>query len=497
MTIWRRAAITICIVISLSSVASSRLYAGPPPQSSQTEADDFRLVRSVSGAAGVLQVDQFVIQDPRQVFHVPDDKLVYVLFEWEGPMGSHHLQGSWKDPSGKTVLVANIDSVAKTSRFSAYWALTLTPGIAPGLWALEVQIDGQPAGTHSFQVVSGTHTTPPLETDKIYKQALAASVFINSFDREGSLLNKGAGFFVTDKIVLTAFQNVNGAHSLSVQLPDGTQSPANEILAWNRLEDWAMVKVEYPKTRPLERAAPGSWSVGDTCYVIDSPDEDSRSIQAVSISGIRESKLLGQRLDLSWSGWARSAGSPVLDSYGHVIGILGGSVIPGSESVHRPGSKPYKMDLLVTPISLVPASVTGTPATLTDLSAKNQFIVPLPRDTSVYAASMGKDYVKLSTEAARIVDSTEEFSGKLDAFAVVVTWAPKKKIKSTTQMVIYNLENILVAKAPASKLDLQPGESAFSAWKVSLNSLAAGEYRVEVVVGDEPQWRSFFKISGE
>jgi hypothetical protein len=190
----------------------------------------------------------------------------------------------------------------------------------------------------------------------------------------------------------------------------------------------------------------------------------------------------------------RSAGSPVLDAYGQVIGILGGSLIPGSESVHRPGSKLGKTELLATPISLVPVTAAQTPATLADLAAKNQFIGPLPRDNSVYEAHIGKDYVKLSTQAANIREVTDEFSSKLDSFAMVVTWAPKKKIKSTVQMVVYNLDNVIVAKGPVSKLDIQPAESSFSAWKVSLSTLQPGEYRVEVLVGDQPQWRSFFKV---
>jgi S1-C subfamily serine protease len=300
----RASAMPLCLVFALILSGSFRfpVQAGSLRQTNAPQVSGFQVVRSVSGSVGSMQGDQFVIADAREVFHVPDDKQVFVFFEWDGTAGSHHLEGTWKDPTGKNLSTANLDAVAKTSRFSAYWELTLSPGMTPGLWALEIKIDGQPAGTHSFQVVSGSHDSPPLDPGQIYKQALSASVFIDNLDRDGSLLSKGSGFFISDGVVLTAFHNINGASSLTLELPGGGRGSVSGIIAWNRLQDWAKLKVDSAKAQSLMRAAAGSWNVGDTCYVIDSPDEDSRSIQTVSISGIRDSNKIGQRLDLSWSG---------------------------------------------------------------------------------------------------------------------------------------------------------------------------------------------------
>src|SRR5579864_9839225 len=89
----------ICLLLLCFSIGTSSLVAGSFRQTGQTENQSFRVVRTVSGSAVAQQGNELVVQDQREVFHVPDDHQVLVVFTWEGPLGSHHLQGSWKDPT--------------------------------------------------------------------------------------------------------------------------------------------------------------------------------------------------------------------------------------------------------------------------------------------------------------------------------------------------------------------------------------------------------------
>jgi S1-C subfamily serine protease len=152
--------------------------------------------------------------------------------------------------------------------------------IAIGLWAVEAQIDDQPAGTQTFEIMrseTAAPAPPPMPTaGQIYQWAAAASVFLTSLDQDGQAISSGLGFFVDQGIVLTAFQMIDGASSVRVDLADGSNATVANLVAWNRRQDWAILKMDLPKVEPLQRAAPGSWKVGDTCYVLSSHGQGSR-----------------------------------------------------------------------------------------------------------------------------------------------------------------------------------------------------------------------------
>jgi hypothetical protein len=120
----------------------------------QAGESNFRVVRSVSGTRGAQQGGRYVIEDPRTVFYVPDDKQVIVYFEWDGSLGKHHFEGYWKSPEGKTVVISDFDYEAREKRFGAYWSLNLSDGMPVGLWTLEAHVDGEVTGAHSFQIVA-------------------------------------------------------------------------------------------------------------------------------------------------------------------------------------------------------------------------------------------------------------------------------------------------------------------------------------------------------
>src|SRR5579862_2964089 len=97
----------------------------------------FRVVRSMCGSKGTSSGSDFQIQDPRSVFHVPEDHQIVVYFEWEGPPGSHHANGAWRSPDGKVVLNSEFDLASQGTRYIGSWTLAIPESIATGLWALE------------------------------------------------------------------------------------------------------------------------------------------------------------------------------------------------------------------------------------------------------------------------------------------------------------------------------------------------------------------------
>lgn len=490
-------------------LAGSILPAVAAPRNAQSQTSPFRLIRSTSGSKETTKDERYVIEDPRTVFYVPGDDKVIVVFEWEGPSGMHHFQGSWVDPSGKVVSVGNVDIQSPGSEFSCSWTLNIPEGVRQGLWALQAQIDGQPAGVATFEIVASPNapTTPaPAPTAaEVYKRAVDASVFIDSLDADGNAFRRGSGFFIDKGVLVTAFQVIDGASSLRVEFPDGQNTATNQVLAWNRRQDWAVLKVDAPKTQMLERASPKSWKVGDDGYLLGSPSENNRTIENVGITGVQESPDAGQRVNTSWYGGERTIGSPLLDAYGRVIGVLGGNLIPGIETLRREvtgnyyfvGQGPSNAFVpLVVPISLVPQDGgSKQPSTLDELAAEGQFVKPLPRDIQEVSGTLCRAFKRLGETAILPVDPTTQFSRARDTLAVVITWAPDKKAKTTLQLRIFDLDNHVVEQTRPEKIELRPQVTAYTGVKVSIASLKAGTYRADLLLGDDPEWRAFFKVT--
>lgn len=477
---------------------------------SQTQASPFRLINSVSGSKEVTKNAQETIVDPRTVFHVPEDNQIVVVFQLEGPTGAHHLEGRWRNPEGKIVSVGDVDMQTYTPKFFCYFSLSLPDSVTSGLWAVELQIDGYPSGAHTFQIISAPKpappptVTPPTAAD-VYQQAVAASVFIDNQDSNGELVRQGSGFFIGKNLLLTAFQIIDGANSLQIGFPDGTHATVNQVLAWNRRQDWAILKVDAPKVQPLERAKAGSWKVGDVCYLLGAPNESSRTIQNVGITGIQETADTGERLSTSWTGEPLAIGSPLLDDYGRVVGVLGGNLLPGVESLRRSGVTEFILagvapensgTPLVVPISAIPEqSNSSQPVTLSALAAQGLFIKPLSRDSQVMSGVLCRNYQELGHVAYSPVGQTFQFSRANDSLAVVITWTPDRKTKATMQFQVYDLDNHPVGETRLEKISLEPRVTASSAVKIALSSLRPGMYRIDLLLGDAPQWREFFRVN--
>jgi hypothetical protein len=58
----------------------------------------------------------------------------------------------WKDPSGGAVMISPYSSQGRTARFGMYLTLALPDAPRLGLWAVEAEVDGEPAGIHTFQI---------------------------------------------------------------------------------------------------------------------------------------------------------------------------------------------------------------------------------------------------------------------------------------------------------------------------------------------------------
>ena len=506
--------VRLSFIVAAIAIFTPPAWCQQKSDSEQTASSPFHLVSSSVGTKQATKNSEMVVEDPRTDFHPPQDHQVVVVFKIGGPGGMHHLVGSWRGPDGKVESEGNIDMETYPPGFFCYWTLTFPDSVKPGLWALELQVDGHPVGMQTFEIIANPAAAtaaapptppPPPSAGDVYRRVVAASVVIDNQNANGELIRRGSGFFTGNGEILTAFQVIDGASSLRLKYPDGSETTSNQILAWSRRQDWAVVKVDGSKEQPLERAQANSWKVGDHAYQLDSPSEGSWTIETVGISGIRESQDAGERVNTTWAGGDRTIGSPVLDEYGRVIGVLGGTLVPGAETIRSLGEGNYRnvgeapansSVPLVAPISMIPTDLSSRqPVTLDEIAAKGEFVHPIGRDSQVMMGSLCRNYQKVGAVMISPQDPTDEFSRIRDSLGIVITWTPSKRTKSTLQYRIYDLDNHAVEQDKPSKIEFQQNVTVYTAIKLPITQLKPGIYRVDVVLGDEPQWRGFFRVT--
>src|SRR5689334_4561612 len=252
----RACAKLLALFLLILSSASGSAQSAPVMKS-------YRFLRSISGSTGHEDNGRYIIEDPRSVFVAGKDSKVTVYFEWEGRTGPHHFEGLWKSPEGKIVLISDFSYEAKATQFSGYWSMLLAEGTPSGEWNMEARIDGEPAGTPSF-VISGSPSAasasgpPLLSSADLYQKAFDTTVTIEKIDADGTTASRASGFWIGEGRLLTAFNAIDGASMLRVLLRDGSQLTTNQILAWNRWQDWAMLKVEHSPKVWLKRSSAAS-----------------------------------------------------------------------------------------------------------------------------------------------------------------------------------------------------------------------------------------------
>src|SRR5258705_1631249 len=468
----------------------------------------FRVVGSVSGTKILEQGGRLTVEDPRTVFYAPADKEIIVYFTWEGPTGPHHFEGLWKNPAGKISMTSDFDYKSDQPRFGGYFKML--PGDAPatGVWTLEARIDGETAGSHNFQItiaprpenVTATPARRFQNPSEIYNRAAAASVLIENINRKGARRNVGTGFFIGPGRLVTAFQVIDDTTKLRIVGPQGRIIEATEVLSFNRRQDWLILKVALDNVAPLERAPVDSWAIGDRSYFLDVPAESNRVLVETSLIGRQSLGPAGERLNIAHTRNPPAVGSPVLNEYGEVIGLVGGNLLPGAAFLEDLafGARSNSLGIatrgtFAVPINLVDeASVSAT--TIEGLLKSGQFMPALVSTQSVLSGTLSR-VVNKKTDPPQPIDERIEFSRANPQGVLLLTWLPKEKRKGQPSLRLYDLDNHLLSETlNKKKITVTPNKLSYSMWEFNLTGLPAGIYRFDVLLDGDFVWRTFFRV---
>lgn len=485
-----------CDVVQARAAAPAK----PAPSSA------YKVIRSISGANGHEDNGRYLIDDPRSVFVAGKDAKVTVYFEWEGPVGPHHFEGLWKSPEGKIVLISDFRYEAKAPRYNGYWSMLLSEATPSGEWNLEARIDGEPAGSHSF-VISGSPSAASaagprmLGSSELYQKALDATVTIEKIAADQTLVSKSSGFWIGEGRLLTAFSAIDGATLLRITLRDGSQRSTDQVLAWNRWQDWALLKVDGSTRAWLNKSSKDASGVGDRCVFLEFVPAGAKLADG-SISGKNSFPKAGQRLLIASGVTALSFGGPLLDEYGNYVGILGGSIIPGgdpirglsllSESAVAGRAADWDSTGMAVPQAVLPeVPANAAPLRLAELAGRGEFLSPVIKTNAVQSASlaiMGPGHATIPRDYKRV------FS-KSDVKPVVyVTWQGVVKGKLTAVLQLFNTDNTLITESKPRDISMAPGKYMTTTWEIPAANMSPGIYRFDLVLNGKTAWRDFFKV---
>lgn len=471
----------------------------------------YQMVHAESGTKAVKRNGRMYFEDPRSTFRVGDDHQIMVEFEWAGPVGAHKFVGMWKDPTGQVVVVSNFQFTPVASPYSGFFTLLLGDTAPTGVWTIDATIDGQTAGSYSFEVVGSGAAVPksapervPLDTKDLYSRMQTASVFIEKVDSAGVTIGRGSGFFIGPSRILTAFESIDGASNLRIILPDGQTITSNEVLAWNRWQDWAVLKVGANETNFLKLAAAKSWSVGDHCFALGS-SAGGRTILSGRILGQSDQPRFGKRMTISIVAAPDEIGGPVVNEFGDVIGIIGGNVLPGvaftngNQDTGMPGLMPVTFSApgLTVPVDIVDVpSANLAPTTLSALFANGVFFPPLTEHDRIGFAALTSQ-VERKNGPAWPQGIRTEFSLSQQTMSVFVNWKAKgkEKFKGIADAHFFDLDNKEIAHTPPLKVNIHGGNIDSTYWTFKLNVFAPGAYRADIDLDGAPAWRQFFRVT--
>jgi hypothetical protein len=267
-------------------------------------------------------------------------------------------------------------------------------------------------------------------------------------------------------------------------------------LAWNRLEDWAILEADTGATAPLPLARPGGVAVGDRLIAFNVESERVRVIGSVDAAGREDRQPFGARLLFNPPLSLQAAGSPLLNVYGEVVAIAGGSLLPGFRPSLDQAFSRFTANNAATPIHLLPQNADGAAGAVFErLFERGEFTAPVEFEPNLLVAGTSREPAgSLRTGVPREQSDFRQSDASVTVFAI---WMEREKRKGPLAVTasLHDLDNRSRAAAKPVKLKLSSRESVRTLFSFTPAALPAGQYRVDVELNGKPVWRTKIQIS--
>ncbi len=213
--------------------------------------------------------------------------------------------------------------------------------------------------------------------------------------------------------------------------------------------------------------------------------------------GRRDVPVAGARLNLSSGATFAALGSPLLNDYGEVVGVIGGSLEQGRSLLHGGGGRVAWGTIPIAPMAIAselipdPASLKAETFQVGELLTRGIAAPPVTRGRSVVFGIVGRGDV-----SARMGLRDEgQFSRRDGTATVEITWDSTQKQDGEASFGLFDIDNRAVATSASTRVKVRAGQLAVSSWKFPLAKLAPGVCRIDLTFGGGVAWRSFLTLT--
>jgi hypothetical protein len=464
-------------------------------------ADSVQMIRSLSGPSGKAIGNRFVLDEVRNRFVYPQDNTLTVYCEFKAPKGDYVLTAYWKDPQGKVAAISpDIKTQSLSDDLSSYWIFAMNPSLPSGIWTVEIRINGEPIGTHSFElafpeqpkaIVEEVPKAPKL--DELYRLIAQSLVWVHKVDGGGHRVNTSSGFVIGQNSILSAFQSIDSATKIEIEFANGIKIATEEVISCSRLQDWALIKVDTGNTPQLQFGKSESIIIGEQLIAFSVGAGGTRTIGVVDIAGRGMVPGFGERIQMNSTLPLMAMGGPLLDLWGRAVGIIGGSLTAGM-SYRRPidlrTGIPVNFTASASTLEGIESKIKSPSRTLKDLLDAGILTPPLSKNDVLAFGAITDNIAPDNSYEAK-----ERFSRRDPAIFVYTTWAKQGKIdKGFVSLKIYDTNNSLRAKTGSQNLKLPDGKIMKYQLGFSPANLEPASYRIDLLWNEVPIWRAFFTI---
>lgn len=169
-----------------------------------------------------------------------------------------------------------------------------------------------------------------LDAEQIYEKCSPAVFYLAIYDKSGSLLQSGSGFFLdSDGTAVTNYHVIDGGYSAKATTADGKTYAVSGVYGYDKTLDIAILKVDGSGFVYLKQGAEDTVKGGAEVFAIGSPLGLANSISEGIISNTRRTVDSSTYIQITAAISPGSSGGALINKCGDVIGITAATIEDG------------------------------------------------------------------------------------------------------------------------------------------------------------------------
>lgn len=181
-------------------------------------------------------------------------------------------------------------------------------------------------GEPALKAGNGFPTEKPMTYEEITERTLPSIVVVSQLGRDGiEEQGVGAGFVVRENgLIATSLHVIGEGRAIMIKLADGREYHVDEVHAWDRKLDLAILRINASGLQPLPLGDSDTLKQGTIVVALGNPHGFENSVVKGEVTVVSSKRDVddNEMIQLAIPVEPGNSGSPVMDLYGRVHGVL-------------------------------------------------------------------------------------------------------------------------------------------------------------------------------